>query len=53
MQGYQVSASSGVAIITHMEYLLGKKESEGFGGKEFGHRKGCKINQFYNPIRIK
>lgn len=37
----------------HMEYLLGKKESETFGGKEFGHRVGCKINQFYILIRIK
>lgn len=37
----------------HVEYLLGKKESEEFGGKELGHRAGCKINQFYIPIGIK
>lgn len=49
----KVRVSNGMAIIMHMEYLLDKEESEGFGEKEFGHRKGCKIYQFYIPIRIK
>lgn len=30
--------------------MLDKEESEGIGGKEFKHRKGCEMNQFYIPV---